>query len=212
GDTSVIYLVDRPESEQATIQIGNRAINARNPDRYALIVANSVLGGGASSRLFDNLREDKGYTYGIFSRFGQPNDISTFRVLSDVDQAHTGDAIREILAELKTITTEPISEAELTDAKGLLIGNYALRIEDPADFADQLSNRYLTGVPIEELNDYLANLEAVTAEEALTAAAKYIDTESPIIVVVGNAEEVEPQLEPIGPVVVVDADGQVIEE
>ncbi|MCB9106549.1 MAG: insulinase family protein [Anaerolineales bacterium] len=212
GDTSVIYLVDRPESEQATIQIGNRAINARNPDRYALTVVNSVLGGGASSRLFDNLREDKGYTYGIYSRFGRPNDISTFRVLSDVDQAHAGDAIREVLAELDKITTEPISETELTDAKGLLIGNFALRIEDPADFADQLSNRYLTGVPIDELNDYLPNLEAVTADEALDAAAKYIDTESPIIVVVGNAAEVEPQLEDIGPVVVVDADGQVIEE
>ncbi|MCB0227326.1 MAG: insulinase family protein, partial [Anaerolineae bacterium] len=90
--------------------------------------------------------------------------------------------------------------------------NFALRIEDPADFADQLSNRYLTGVPIDELNDYLPNLEAVTADEALDAAAKYIDTESPIIVVVGNAAEVEPQLEDIGPVVVVDADGQVIEE
>ncbi|MCB0180857.1 MAG: hypothetical protein KDI62_21680, partial [Anaerolineae bacterium] len=72
--------------------------------------------------------------------------------------------------------------------------------------------RYLTGVPIDELNDYLPNLEAVTADEALDAAAKYIDTESPIIVVVGNAAEVEPQLEDIGPVVVVDADGQVIEE
>ncbi|MCB0197190.1 MAG: insulinase family protein [Anaerolineae bacterium] len=211
GDTSVIYLVDRPESEQATIQIGNRAINARNPDRYALIVANSVLGGGASSRLFDNLREDKGYTYGIYSRFGRPNDVSTFRVLSDVDQTHAGDAVREILAELETITTEPISETELTDAKGLLIGNFALRIEDPADFADQLSNRRLTGVPIEELNDYLPNLEAVTAEDALEAAANYIETDAPIIVVVGNAEEVEAQLEDIGEVVVVDADGEVVE-
>ncbi|MCB0208478.1 MAG: insulinase family protein [Anaerolineae bacterium] len=212
GDTSVIYVVDRPESEQATIQIGNRAINARNPDRYALIVANSVLGGGASSRLFNNLRENKGYTYGIYSRFGRPNDVSTFRVLSDVDQAHAGDAVREILAELKAITTEPISDTELTDAKGLLIGNFALQIEDPADFADQLSNRRLTGVPIEELNDYLPNIEAVTAEDALEAAAKYIDPDTPIIVVVGNAEEVEAQLEDIGEVVVVDADGEVVEE
>ena len=115
------------------------------------------------------------------------------------------------MAELETITTEPISETELTDAKGLLIGNFALRIEDPADFADQLSNRRLTGVPIEELNDYLPNLEAVTAEDALEAAANYIETDAPIIVVVGNAEEVEAQLEDIGEVVVVDADGEVVE-
>jgi zinc protease len=212
GDTSVIYLVDRPESEQATIQIGNKGINARNPDRYAVAVANTALGGGASSRLFNNLREDKGYTYSIFSRFGQPNDTSTFRVLSDVDQTHAGDAVREILAELKHLQTEPLSEQELADTKGLLIGNFALRIEDPSDFASQLSLRQLTGVPLDELNTYLQTLADVTAEETQAAAAEYIDTEQPIIVVVGNAEVVLPQLEAIGEVVVVDTDGNVLDE
>jgi zinc protease len=211
GDTSLIYLVDRPESEQATIQIGNRAINARNPERYALEVVNSVLGGGASSRLFSNLREAKGYTYGVYSRFGRPNDISTFRVVTDVNQNHAGDAIKEVLGELEQIRTEPISQQELTDAKGLLIGNFALRIEDPADFAAQLSNRYMTGLPIEELKDYLPTIEAVTAEEAQQAAADYIASESPIIVVVGEAEVVKPQLEEIGQVVVVDKDGNPVE-
>ncbi len=211
GDTSVIYLVDRPDSEQATIQIGNQGIDARNPDRYALEVVNTALGGGASSRLFDNLREDKGYTYGIHSRFGRPNDTSTFRVISDVDQNHAADAIREILAELERIRTEPLSEQELDDAKGLLIGNFALRIEDPADFASQLATRSLTGVPVEELDSYLQKLEQVTAAEAQRAAAKYIDSEQPIIVVVGDAEVIKPQLEPLGQVVVVDKDGKVVE-
>lgn len=212
GDTGVIYLVNRPDSEQATIQIGNRGINARNPDRFALEVVNTALGGGASSRLFNNLREDKGYTYGIYSRFGQPNDTSTFRVISDVDQNHAGDAVREILYELERIRTEELSEQELADTKGLLIGNFALRIEDPADFARQLSIRWLTGVPLEELNSHLQNLARVTAQEARQAAARYIDTEHPIIVVVGNAEVVRPQLEALGPVVVVDKDGNVIGE
>jgi zinc protease len=212
GDTSVVYLVDRPDSEQATIQIGNRAINARNPDRYALEVINTALGGGASSRLFNNLREDKGYTYGIYSRFGRPNDTSTFRVVSDVDQSHAGDAIREIMSELERIRTEDLSEQELADTKGLLIGNFALRIEDPADFASQLATRYLTGVPIDELDTYLQQLNAVTAEQAREAAAQYIDTEQPIIVVVGNAEVVKPQLEEMGQVVmVVDKDGNGVE-
>ncbi len=211
GDTSVIYLVDRPNSEQATIQIGNRAIDARNPDRYALDVVNTVLGGGSSSRLYTNLREDKGYTYGIYSRFGRPNDTSTFRVISDVSQDHAADAVQEILKELERIRTEPISEQEMTDAKGLIIGNFALAIEQPSDFADRLSTRFLTGIPIEELNDYLQKIEQVTAEEAQAAAAKYIDSEQPIIVVVGNAEVVKPQLEKIGQLVVVDNEGKVIE-
>jgi zinc protease len=175
-------------------------------------VVNTALGGGASSRLFNNLREDKGYTYGIFSRFGRPNDTSTFRVISDVDQTHAADAIREILTELETIRTEPIPEDELADTKGLLIGGFALTIEDPADFAGQLSARRLTGVPIEELNTHLQSLAEVTAEEAQAAAANYIDTERPIIVVVGDAQVLVPQLEEMGEVVVVDKDGDVIEE
>ena len=207
GDTSVIYIVDRPESEQATIQIGNRGINARNPDRFALTVVNTTLGGGASSRLFNNLREDKGYTYGIYSRFGRPNDTSTFRVISDVDQTHAADAVREILTELEIIRTERIPEDELADTKGLLIGNFALAIEDPADFARQLSSRRLTGVPIEELNTHLQSLADISAEEAQAAAARYIDTENPIIVVVGDAQVLEPQLEELGEVRVVDQAG-----
>ncbi|MCG3206784.1 MAG: hypothetical protein FOGNACKC_00383 [Anaerolineae bacterium] len=210
GDTSMIYLIDRPDSEQATIQVGNRAINAKTPERYALSIVNAVLGGGSSSRLYQNLREAKGYTYGVYSRFGQPNDTSTFRVLTDVDQAHAADAIREILAELKQIRTEDISAAELKDAKGLLIGNFALAIEDPADFAGQLSTRYLTGVPIDELNSYLQKLNAVTAAQARAAAEKYIDSDQPIIVVVGKAEVVKPQLEELGKVVMVDKDGKVV--
>jgi zinc protease len=212
GDASVIYLVDRPDSEQATLQIGNKGINARNPDRYALIVANAVLGSGSTSRLYSNLRDQKGYTYGIYSRFGRPNDTSTFRVLSDVDQAHAADAIREILAELERIRTEEIPAEELEANKGLIIGSFALAIEDPADFAAQLSNRHLTGVPIEELYTYLQNISNVSAEEAMAAAAKYIDTKQPIIVVVGNAEVLKPQLEALGQVVVVDKDGQVLDK
>lgn len=211
GDTSLIYLVNRPNSEQATIQVGNRAINARNPDRYALEIVNTVLGGGSSSRLYTNLREDKGYTYGVYSRFGRPNDVSTFRVVTDVSQDNAANAIREILQELKTIRTEPISEQELEDAKGLIIGNFALAIEDPGDFANQLASRYLTGVPIEELNSYLSQIEQISAGEALEAAARYIESEQPIIVVVGNAEILRPQLEQLGQVVVVNNEGQAIE-
>lgn len=212
GDTSLIYLVDRPTSEQATVQVGNRAINARNPDRYALEVVNTVLGSGSSSRLYTNLREDKGYTYGVYSRFGRPNDVSTFRVVGDVSQDHAGDAVQEILKELKRIRTEPISDKELTEAKNQLIGSFALALEQPSDFADALATRFLTGVPIDELKNYLQNIEQVTAGEAQAAAASYIDSEQPIIVVVGDAKVVKPQLEEIGQVVVVDNEGKKIEE
>jgi zinc protease len=210
GDTGVIYLVDRPTSEQATIQIGNLAMNARNPDRYALELVNTVLGGGSAARLYSNLREDKGYTYGVYSRFGRPNDTSTFRVVGDFNQDNAADAIREILEELKTIRTEPISAQELEQAKGQIIGSFALAIEEPSDFANQLATRRLTGVPIEELETYLQKIEAVTAVEAQAAASKYINSDQPIIVVVGNAEKLQPQLEQLGRLVIVDNEGKVM--
>ena len=211
-DTSVIYLVNRPDSEQATIQVGNLAIDARNPDRYALEVVNSLLGSGSSSRLFLNLREDKGYTYGVYSRFARPNDEGTFRVLGDFNPENTGASVAEILGELERVRTEPIPAQELEDAKSKIIGGFALAMEDPSTFASQLAVRALTGVPIEELNDYLPAIEAVTAEEAQAAAEKYINSDSPIIVVVGNAAAIQPQLEEIMPVRVVDADGNEVAE
>lgn len=210
GDTSVIYLVDRPEAQQATVQIGNRAIDARNPDRYALELVNAVLGGGSSSRLYTNIREAKGYTYGIYSRFARPNDVGTFRVIGDVNQDHVGDTVQEVLKELKGMQDKPLTAQELADAKGMLIGSFALSLEKPSDFAGQLASRYLTGVPIEELNDYASKLQSITAEQAQAAAKKYIDATHPIIVVVGNAKVVEPQLAKVGKVVMVDAEGKVV--
>jgi len=212
ADTSAIYLIDRPGSEQATIHVGNIAIDARNPDRYALEVLNSALGGGSSSRLYRNLREDKGYTYGVYSRFARPNSPASFRVLGDFNKETAGAAIVEILAELRQIRTEPLTEEELADAKGRLIGGFALAMEDPATFADQVASRALTGVPIDELNEYLDRLGAVTADEALAAAAKYINGDSPLIVVVGDAATLRPQLEEILPVRVVDENGDIVQE
>jgi zinc protease len=212
ADTSVIYLVDRPDSEQATLRVGNLAIDARNPARYALEVVNSLLGSGSSSRLYLNLREDKGYTYGVFSRFARPNDRGSFRVQGDFNQEAAGASIEEILGELARVRTEPIPEDELENAKSKIIGGFALAMEDPSVFASQLAVRALTGVPIEELNEYLPAIDAVTAEEAQTAAVEYIESDSPIIVVVGNAELLLPQLEPISPVVVLDGEGNPIEE
>ncbi len=206
-DTSLIYLIDRPDSEQATLQIGNQGINARNPDRYALIVLNAVLGSGSTSRLYSNLRDDKGYTYGIHSRFSRPNDTSTFRILSDVNQEHAAEAITEILKELQIIRTQKIPAQELADNKGLIIGSFALAIEDPADFSNHLSIRHLTGIPLEELNTHLQKIDQVTANQARKAAAKYINAKDPIIVIVGDAKILKPQLEKIGQVIIVDGEG-----
>ena len=94
----------------------------------------------------------------------------------------------------------------------MLLGNFALALEKPGNFAGQLATRYLTKLPLTEFNQYAAKMQAVTAAQAQAVAKKYIDTNQPIIVVVGNAEVVKPQLEKVGEVVVVDAEGKVVTE
>ncbi|GIK37889.1 MAG: peptidase M16 [Chloroflexota bacterium] len=195
GDTSVIYLVDRPDSSQATLQIGNLALHARSPDRYALEVANAILGGTFASRLNVKLREELGVTYGIESSFAQPHDTGTFRVCTSVDPARVAEAITEILGELHRIRTQAVTAGELAAAKGYLTGSFLRDIETPADLTGELAKRYLTGVPLGELTSYLDHLEQVTELDTLTAAARYIQADQPIIVVVGDAAQLKPQLE-----------------
>ena len=210
GNTSVIYLIDRPQSEQSTIRVGNLSLNARNPERYPLLVMNTILGGGPSSRLFLNLREDKGYTYGAYSQVDvRTNETGAFVVRTNVGKQHTGAAVQEILQELQAIRTQSPPNPELSAAKGLLLGGFARGLERPANFANQLANRHLTGAPLEELQQYGAEIEQVTADDVLQAAAQYV-SERPIIVVVGDASVVKPQLEQLGQVALVDAEGNVI--
>ena len=201
GDTSVIYLIDRPGSEQATIRVGNLALDARNPELYAFSVVNTILGDGFLGRLGKNLRVAKGYTYGVSSEFdGTNNDIGTFFIATDVNQQHAGDALSEILQELKIIQTQPIPESELSSSKGKLLGRFDLSLENPSTMAGILTHYQLTGQPLQEYQGYRQKIEQVTQQDALKVATKYIST-NPIIVVVGNASVVKPQLEKRGRVV-----------
>lgn len=212
GDATQIYLIDRPDAEQSTLRLGNLAIRARHPDRYALNLANTVLGGsGLASRLNRNLREDKGYTYGVYSGVTQRNDLGAFLVAGDVGVANTGDAVTEILRELRQIRRTGVTTDELVNAQGMMIGQFTMSIADPASLAGQLATRHLYGIPLTEIESYATSVANITASEVLTAARAHIGGREPIIVVVGDAEMVKPQLQGLGKVAVVDAAGNVVE-
>jgi zinc protease len=201
GDTSVIYLINRPGSQQSTLHIGNLGLTARDRERYALSAVNTVLGSGFAGRLFKNLREDKGYTYGAYTSLTDTTrDRGTFLAYTDVSTAHTGEAIQEILKELQTIRTQSIPDSELAATKGLLVGNFALGLENPAQVAAQLATLQLNGVPLAELQAYPQRIEKVTAHQAIKVAKKYLAAQ-PIIVVVSDAAAVKPQLEKLGRVI-----------
>jgi predicted Zn-dependent peptidase len=113
------------------------------------------------------------------------------------------------LQELKTIQTQPIPESELASAKGKLLGRFDIELEDPLAVAGALASYQLTGIPLEEYQNYRQKIEQVTKQDGLKVAAKYISS-TPIIVVVGNASIVKPQLEKRGRVVQVDGQGQLV--
>jgi zinc protease len=211
-ETPRIYLIDRPGAEQSTLRLGNLALGPHSPERYALEVANTVLGGsGLASRLNKNLREAKGYTYGVFSGFTRRQDVGTFLVGGDVGVVNTGDAVKEILRELQAIRDTGVLTEELSQAQGMLIGQFTMGIADPASLAGELATRHLYGIPLAEIERYAEIIEAVTNSEVISAARTSIDLHAPVIVVVGDAAKIQAQLQEIAEVVLVNADGEILE-
>ncbi|MGH9936765.1 MAG: M16 family metallopeptidase, partial [Blastocatellia bacterium] len=128
---SKIYLIDRPGSEQTNLILGNLAIERNDPDYYALDVMNQVLGGGASARLFLNLREDKGYTYGAYSGFTAAKYRGAFRASTEVQTEVTKGSMDELIYEFKRIRDEKTPADEFDRAKRTIVGSFALQLESP---------------------------------------------------------------------------------
>src|SRR4029453_2077147 len=120
--TRAAYLVDRPGSAQSNIVIANTAITRTHPDYFPMLVMHTVLGANASSRLFMNLREEKGYTYGAYSSLDARRFAGTFRATSEVRTPVTGASLKEFFYELERIREEEVSEKEIADAKSYLTG------------------------------------------------------------------------------------------
>ena len=207
-----VVVVDRPGSVQSNIVVAGRGVAKDNPDTPALSVVNSVLGGGMSGRLFANLREKHGFTYGSYSGFSQKKLGGSFSATAQVRNAVTGPAVDEILSELKRINGESIAENELSLQRNFLIGNFLLSVENDQRTAERLQEIDLYGLPEDFYQTYAKKLAGVTPEKAAELAKKYIDPENLVIVVVGEAKEIVPQVEKFGKVTVYDADLKPMEQ
>jgi predicted Zn-dependent peptidase len=149
---AMIYLVDRPGSVQTVLQLGTLGIERTSPDYFAVLLADRVLGGGPSGRLFLNLREDKGYTYGAYSNFGSSKYRGTWTSSSEVRTEVTDGAMKEFKYELTRLGTEKVTADELENAKRAIIGGFALSLENlplccRTSYAE-LYNLPITGIPI----------------------------------------------------------------
>ncbi len=188
-----LTIVDRPGSAQSNIVITNLGVKRVDPDYFPLIVMNQVLGAGASSRIFMNLREEKGYTYGAYTRLESKRLAGDFEATAEVRSSVTGDSLKEFFYELDRIRSEKVGEDELQDAKNFLTGVFPIRAETQEGLTNLIVNQQLYGLPDDYLQTYRDNINAVTVDEVQRVAVKHIRPDEVAIVIVGDAEEVLPQ-------------------
>jgi zinc protease len=190
------YLVDRPGSAQSNIVIANIGITRTSPDYFPMLLMHTVLGANASSRLFMNLREEKGYTYGAYSSLDARRTAGTFRATAEVRTPVTGDSLKEFFYELERIRTAPVSEKEIANAKSYLTGVFPIRLETQEGLIDQLVQMRMLALPEEYLQTYRDQVQSVTVDQIQEVARKYVKPDEAAIVIVGDGAQVIQQLKP----------------
>lgn len=189
-----LTIVNRKRSAQSNIVLSNLAIPRKHPDFFAVSVMNQILGAGASSRVFMNLREEKGYTYGAYTSFDTRRLAGSFEATSEVRSAVTGDALREFFYELNRIRDEKVSEEELLDAKNFLTGVFPIKAETQEGLTNLIVSQKLYDLPEDYLQTYREKINSISVEDVERVAKKYIQPEKIAIVIVGDADEILPQV------------------
>jgi len=205
---SRIFLIDRPGSVQTVLTLGTLGIERTSPDYFSVLLADRVLGGGPSGRLFLNLREDKGYTYGAYSGFSGSKYRGTWTSSSEVRTDVTAGAMKEFMYELKRLRDEKVSAEELDNAKRAIIGGFALSLEQPQTLLQNIITQKIYNLPADYWDTYPQKVAAITVEDVQSAAQKYIDLDHLTVVAVGDATKAREVLAKYGKVEVYDAEGK----
>lgn len=209
-----IYLVDKPGAAQSVVNIGLPGPSRNTPDYYALQVMNTILGGQFQSRLNANIREQKGYSYGVNSGFGYGKGPGAFRAGGSIFSAKTDAALIEFMKELKGIVGEiPITDEEIKTAKETLIQRLPQQFASVSGISSAITSLAVQGLPDDYYQTYAKNVAAVTKEDLLRVAKRYIDLNHLAIVIVGNRAEVEAPLKATGiaPITIIDIEGNPVE-
>ena len=197
SNEATINFIDMPNAVQSEVSIQNVVnLQMKDPDYLPTLMANRILGGGGSARLFQNLREDKAYTYGSYSSIGNSKYVpSRFRAYASVRNAVTDSAAVQIVEEIQKITAEPVTQKELDAAKATYVGNFVMALERPSTIANYALNIETEGLPKDFYKTYLERINAITVADVQQAAGKYFSTENTQVVVTGKGKEVLENLE-----------------
>lgn len=203
-----IYLISRASSVQTNLVLGNLTIKRADADYYALSVMNQVVGGGPSARLFLNLREDKGYTYGAYSGLSANNYRGTFRANTEVRTEVTKGSMDELMYELKRIRDEKVAQDEFDRAKRTIVGSFALQLENPQMLLGNIITQKLYGLPSDYWDTFPQRIAAITQDDVQRVARKYLDLGHLQVVAVGDASKITDVLKQFGTVEIYDTEGK----
>jgi zinc protease len=193
--TDRIAVVDVPGAAQTAIELGEVGLARSNPDFERTQIGNRVFGSlGLSSRLNINLREKHGYTYGVYSYLGSNRGRGLFDVSGSVETAHTGDAIREILAELSRIREHNVTATELAQGKESYLGSVPALFQSTKDAASTTATMYALGLPLDYYRTLAHRVQPVTATQVREAMVRHLDPTALRIIAVGDAAQIDPQL------------------
>lgn len=205
-----IYLVDKPGSAQSVVNIGIPGPPRNTPDYFALQVMNTILGGQFQSRLNANIREQKGYSYGVSSSFGYGKGPGAFRAGGSIFSDKTDAALIEFMKELKGIGGErPITDEEIKTAKESLIQGLPARFASVTAISNSINTLAVQGLPDDYYQTFAAKVSAVTKDDLLRVAKQYINMSNLAIVIVGDRAKIESTLKAtnIAPITYLDIDG-----
>jgi len=198
---------------QSVIRLGHLGIKRDNPDRYAVLVMNYILGGGSfSSRMTAKIRTDEGLTYSVGSRYqASERDYGRFYSWCKTKSESTHRAVYLLLDEINKIRDGKVTEEELKFAQDSYINQYVFGFTTPAQIVNRLMNLEFDNRPPDLIKDYLDNIRAVTRDDVLRVAREYLNPDDLTIVVVGNQENFEAPLDEFGKVINIEIKDPVID-
>ena len=196
-----INFVEMPNAVQSEVSVDfTTEIKKTDDDYFPVILANNILGGGGQARLFLNLREDKGYTYGSYSSISTNKyRRSRMRAFASVRNAVTDSSVVELVKEIEKIRTIPVSQEELDQAKAKYVGDFVLALERPSTIAQYALSILTEGLPSDFYTTYLQKINAVSIEDIQRVTQKYFHLNNARIFVTGKGSEVLENLEKVAP-------------
>ncbi|NVJ00637.1 insulinase family protein [Myxococcus sp. AM009] len=200
-----VILVDKPDQTQSQVRLGGLGMRMGHEDYFPATAMNIALGGGFTSRLMNEIRVNRGLTYGVSSWFDSMNAAGVFALSTFTKTESTREIIDVALAEIGGVREKGLKPRELADAQSYLAGLYPLRTETNESIAGSIAEARLHGLGDDWVEKFRDRLRAVTPKQVVAAARKYCFAQAPAVVVLGKANVVKKQLKGLGPITVVPA-------